>query len=755
MGGSAPNLVRTRRQVSMAEKYVMTISRMTIDKLGVKLYDKVAAVLAEIVANSYDADATQVVIKVPMGEFLATSRDGSVEDRGFVIEVKDNGSGMVPKDINEFYLKVGAERRKDPRRGDQSKIFRRKVMGRKGIGKLAPFGICSRVELVSSGGEPIPKENPGGRPSDGYLTAHLVLEGDKILSDTDERYLPAVGDLDGKLSSSRGTLVRLSGFHHRRVPPIDDLEKQLAQRFGIRAPNWEIVLEDTAHKEEGRPVVRTVGEFKIETMANTMMRFAAEVVDDNVEYRVYGPDGTRMDDLEAGFAHEGSFYPVTGWMAYAKENYKDDLMAGVRIYCHGKIATQSALFNLKSGFTGEYDIRSYLVGELHAEWLDGDDDLIQTDRRDILWSSEVGQAFEAWGQGVVKRIGKASRDPMKKKAWDVFQETSHISERVHEVFPAEDQALIRDHAMEFAKHVARSMRHDEAADPDQAESVVQLSIAFAPHITLDEQLRAAAEESASPLALMTAILRTARVAELSAFGRIAEDRIGVIGKVEKLRDDPKTLEAALQDLIAQAPWLINPQWAPVTANQRLSTLRQRFATFFKDKYGIVLSLGEFSVPGKRPDFVLISQENAIQMVEIKPPTHAFNNVDMDRLDTYQQTMQEFLNHAGNEQFKEFFPVFRITLVCNDIALTGVSRTAFDGLVAARLLSPMTWDVFLANTRLVHQDFLNEAERQRKAVGVRGPHVEEPNANEPPGPALAAPKVSTPLPSGKKRKARTR
>ena len=31
-------------------KYQMTISRLTVDKLGVKLYDRVSAVIAEIVA---------------------------------------------------------------------------------------------------------------------------------------------------------------------------------------------------------------------------------------------------------------------------------------------------------------------------------------------------------------------------------------------------------------------------------------------------------------------------------------------------------------------------------------------------------------------------------------------------------------------------------------------------------------------------------------------------------------------------------
>src|SRR3990172_5417103 len=115
----------------MNNKYKMTISRLTVDKLGVKLYDRVSAVIAELVANCYDADATKVEIKVPMGELLATKQAGNLVDKGFVIEVKRNGFGMTPKEVNEFYLIVGAERRNDPRRGDKSKIYDRKVMGRK------------------------------------------------------------------------------------------------------------------------------------------------------------------------------------------------------------------------------------------------------------------------------------------------------------------------------------------------------------------------------------------------------------------------------------------------------------------------------------------------------------------------------------------------------------------------------------------------------------------------------------------------
>jgi hypothetical protein len=60
------------------------------------------------------------------------------------------------------------------------------------------------------------------------------------------------------------------------------------------------------------------------------------------------------------------------------------------------------------------------------------------------------------------------------------------------------------------------------------------------------------------LGALASILRTARLAELSSFGRIAEDRLKVISKVGLLKDDPDTAEARLQELLAYAPWLINP-----------------------------------------------------------------------------------------------------------------------------------------------------------------------------------------------------
>ena len=116
-------------------RYRMTISRMTVDKLGVRLYDRVSAVIAELVANGYDADAEEVTVEAPMGVTLASLSGGVVSDSGYTITVRDNGHGMPPEVVNRFYLAVGSERRKDPDRGDRTPGFGQARDGTQGGGE--------------------------------------------------------------------------------------------------------------------------------------------------------------------------------------------------------------------------------------------------------------------------------------------------------------------------------------------------------------------------------------------------------------------------------------------------------------------------------------------------------------------------------------------------------------------------------------------------------------------------------------------
>lgn len=572
-------------------KYRMTISRMTVDKLGVKLYDRVSAVIAELVANGYDADAERITIEAPMGSYLATISQGQMRDCGYTIVVKDNGCGMSPDVINSFYLKVGGERRADPQRGNTSARYGRLVMGRKGVGKLAPFGICNTIEVISSGGELIRRTTENGEFAQGYRTAHLIMRRDAILSDIDEEYEPEPGPFDETLREEHGTTIIMTDFINRRVPDLETFGRQLAQRFGIRSPNWQVVLIDTNRVPGTAGRELTVGDFLIETMPSTRISLqgpTSEAVDHarKNEFSAVNELSELVPGAEAGFVFsDGRFYPILGWIAYAKESYRDELMAGVRIYCRDKIAAQTNVFNRKSGFTGEFNIRSYLVGELHADWLDEGEDLIQTDRRDILWSDGLGQAFEEWGQKIVTLIGTKSREPMKKKIWEQFIEYGDVVNKINTAYPGERWRSVRETTERLARLMGERLRQDEVRDTEHVNSLVQLSLILGPHVQLDEALRDAASEENAPIGVMAAILKTARVAELSSYGMIAEKRVRVIERILHLTDGSETHEQELQESLFEAPWLINPLWSPITANQSLSTLRDQFEKFFKERTG--------------------------------------------------------------------------------------------------------------------------------------------------------------------------
>ena len=228
-------------------------------------------IIAELISNSYDADVEHVTVQAPMGAYLAHKIGGKVTSKNVTIAVIDDGAEMTPEEVQEFYLVVGEERRDDPKRGDTSKKFSRKVMGRKGVGKLAPFGVCKVVEIISSGGELVSDESLSG-----YRTAHIILDKGGILSDTDEDYTPDVGPQDGQLAPQPGTKIILKEFEYRRIGDINELARQLSQRFGLASRDWSITLEDSSKSETDPAYRAVVGNFDVPVMANSKVIFVGD-----------------------------------------------------------------------------------------------------------------------------------------------------------------------------------------------------------------------------------------------------------------------------------------------------------------------------------------------------------------------------------------------------------------------------------------------------------------------------------------------
>ena len=667
-----------------SDRYVMRISRMTVDKLGVRLYDRVSAVVAELVANAYDADAENVVVRVPLATLLARKNraTGEVEGYGHTIEVVDDGHGMTPEEANAHFLRVGKDRRVDLTQGKCSRRKRRSVMGRKGIGKLAPFGICKRIEIVSAGGE---------QTDVGFPVSHFIMPYDRILADEDTPVPMEVGDQDGTYRSKSGTTIRLIDFLPKRVPNKRTFRRQMARRFGLRQTDFNVSVEDTRNPGENPP-------FEIESLDIPLM------------------DGTRVDVSAESvpLPEEQRGLPVSGWMGLAKEAYKNEEMAGVRIYARGKIVGTTRDFGQSAGFTGEFTLRSYLVGEIHAEWLDEDegDDLVTTDRQDILWESDYGRAFREWGAEWIRRIAAASRKPRRKRVEQLFLEVSGLADRAKDRFADHD---IVSTALEFGKQIGRFAAEDELGDQEYVDGLVEVVLSVAPHKALMDAFEAFNQEMFGEDGGIDSLLdlfSKTRVAEMASYAQIAWERVRAIQKLETVvREDGD--EPALQRIVSQAPWLIDPTWTPITANQSLGLFAREFAAFYKQRHEeeVTFSIG---YSRKRPDFTLVNLGRRLHIVEIKAVGHSFGSQDWDRLHNYLRAFEDFFEE--NPGLTADFPEgWVVDLVCDGVGIGDPNKsTAYEHWDSAKKrIMRISWTDFLARAVQANETFLDAHDRARE------------------------------------------
>ena len=116
-----------------ARNLELKIQPRVIDHLGIKMYQKPVDVISEFVANAWDADAERVDIELKDGNIL----------------ISDNGHGMTFDECQNNFLTVGRNRRKVTKT-DKSKNKKRPVLGRKGIGKFAGFGIAQHIKIETT-----------------------------------------------------------------------------------------------------------------------------------------------------------------------------------------------------------------------------------------------------------------------------------------------------------------------------------------------------------------------------------------------------------------------------------------------------------------------------------------------------------------------------------------------------------------------------------------------------------------------------
>lgn len=135
----------------VAEQFQFSLDQGKILDLltGHTLYNDTNVVLRELMQNSLDATRLQTHSEVDFDYIPKIVVEWTSDDRSLV--VMDNGTGMSQRTIEDFFLRVGSSRYRDP--AFQKEFPNYSPISRFGIGVLSAFMVADNVTVVTSAPE--------------------------------------------------------------------------------------------------------------------------------------------------------------------------------------------------------------------------------------------------------------------------------------------------------------------------------------------------------------------------------------------------------------------------------------------------------------------------------------------------------------------------------------------------------------------------------------------------------------------------
>jgi hypothetical protein len=637
--------------VSLQSPYQMSISLNVLNHLGLNLYSNVSAVLSEVVANAYDADAEEVSITID-------------HDNQQVIIV-DDGEGMTLADINDRYLNVGYQRRTD-KRGVTEK-FERPVMGRKGIGKLSLFSVASSVEIQTT--------------KNGQKHAlRMTITGirDAITADPEqpkpyrpERLSPDLVDFQ------RGTRIILTDLKKGLTNVADGLRKRLARRFSVlgSAHHFRLYIGDREVTVLDRDYFHKL---------QYLWAFGGPMENSELIVRCAGAEEKDISPpaLVAG-------YSVHGWIGTVKESGSlkepgGDNINKISLMVRGKLAHEDLLEEISEAKV----FRSYLIGELHADFLDMDnrDDIATSSRQRIIEDDPRYQELIEWLGKEITKIGSSWTDLRNSAGTKVALENELIKDWFK---------TLNGDTRKKAERLFGKINTLTVDDPRQRAELFSHAVLAFETLRYRDNLDALDAMDPREIHAIATVFKGIEELEAALYYQIVSARLRIIEKLEE-RVDADALEKVLQALLFENLWLLDTSWERATDR---SWMEERIgASFTEIKLSEAERLSRIDIRYKR-----VAGANVI--VELKRASVRTSTTQLlEQVDKYRNVLVRYLADAGKNE-----PVQVVCVVGRDLTdwENPMGKQQSDQILAVKDIRVVKYEQLLTDARAGYGEYLDK------------------------------------------------
>lgn len=178
-------------------------------------YRSVEEATKELIDNAYDADSENVKIQLP---------DELTPDPKIIIE--DDGSGMKENEVRNEYLNIANSR--TSRKGNITFSKKRKVKGRKGIGKFSGLMVASQMTIETF--------------ASGKMTSLTINKDDLAKAGYDLEKVPLPINVTDCDKTKHGTRITLEGINQNFSFPNPDRLKEILIRDYGREMDFDITI---------------------------------------------------------------------------------------------------------------------------------------------------------------------------------------------------------------------------------------------------------------------------------------------------------------------------------------------------------------------------------------------------------------------------------------------------------------------------------------------------------------------------------